>query len=77
MVHSPDMNRYCLVSKERAALELACRFSIDKPEPGPYCVVDVWRSTVRPGHAAPGTRSACDNGNREKDERGERIPKLN
>jgi hypothetical protein len=46
VVHSPDMNRYCLVSNERAALELARRFSSDQPEPGTYCVVEVWRDTA-------------------------------
>ncbi len=46
VVHSPDMNRYCLVSNERGALELARRFSIDQPEPGTYCVVEVWRDTA-------------------------------
>lgn len=45
MVHCPDMNRYCLVSHFEAAVELARRFSIDQPEPGPYCVVAVWRDT--------------------------------
>lgn len=45
VVHCPDMNRFCLVSNFSAALELARRFSIDKPEPGPYCVVDVWRAS--------------------------------
>lgn len=45
LVHSADMNRFCLVSSCEAALELARRFSIDQPEPGPYCVVAVWRDT--------------------------------
>ena len=54
MVHSPDMNRYCLVSSYAKALELACRFSIDKPEPGPYCVVEVWREGQAPEQQAVG-----------------------
>jgi hypothetical protein len=39
----PQLNRHCLMSEELAALDLARSFSISKPEPGPYCVVEVWR----------------------------------
>lgn len=39
----PAVNRYCLVSSEQDGFELAREFSISKPEPGPYCVVEVWR----------------------------------
>lgn len=41
----PEVNRHCLVSSEALGLELARRFSVTKPEPGPYCVVEVWRAT--------------------------------
>lgn len=44
-VRCPELNRYCLVSDERAAIALARSFSISKPEPGPYCVVEVWRDS--------------------------------
>lgn len=37
------LNRYCLVDTEEEGIELARSFSISKPEPGPYCVVEVWR----------------------------------
>jgi hypothetical protein len=39
----PAVNRYCLLSSEQEGLVLAREFSISKPEPGPYCVVEVWR----------------------------------
>lgn len=39
----PPVNRYCLLSSEQDAFDLARRFSISEPEPGPYCVVEVWR----------------------------------
>jgi hypothetical protein len=48
----PPVNHYCLVDTEEVAIELARSFSISKPEPGPYCVVEVWRdvsSVVEPG----------------------------
>lgn len=45
LVRCPELNRYCLVSDEQAAIQLARRFSIDQPEPGPYCVVEVWRES--------------------------------
>jgi hypothetical protein len=38
------VNRHCLVASEREAFELAEAFSIAKPEPGPYGVVEVWRA---------------------------------
>jgi hypothetical protein len=39
----PAVNRYCLLSSEQEGLHLAREFSTSKPEPGPYCVVEVWR----------------------------------
>jgi hypothetical protein len=36
-------NRYCLVSTEQEGVALARHFSVCQPEPGPYCVVEVWR----------------------------------
>jgi hypothetical protein len=39
----PAVNRYCLVASAQEGIELARRFSISEPEPGPYCVVEVWR----------------------------------
>jgi hypothetical protein len=46
VVRCPEINRYCLVADKRAALTLARNFSITQPEPGPYCVVEVWRDTA-------------------------------
>lgn len=43
VVNCSELNPYCLVANESAALALARRFSLAKPEPGPYCAVDVWR----------------------------------
>ncbi len=37
------VNRYCLVNTPQEGLDLARRFSITRPEPGPYCAVEVWR----------------------------------
>lgn len=38
------VNRYCLVESAAGARQLAREFSRSKPEPGPYCVVEVWRA---------------------------------
>lgn len=46
IVRCEELNRYCLVDSERGALALARSFSITQPEPGPYCVVEVWRDAV-------------------------------
>lgn len=54
-VQCSEINRYCLVADESSAMALALRFSICQPEPGPYCIVDVWRDTatvVEPSIAA-------------------------
>lgn len=37
------LNRYFLVDTVEQGMELAKRFSISNPEPGPYGVVEVWR----------------------------------
>jgi hypothetical protein len=43
------VNRYCLADTEQEGIILARTFSISKPEPGPYCVVEVWREqALRP-----------------------------
>ena len=50
------VNRYCLVDTQQDGIDLARGFSISKPEPGPYCVVEVWRdanSVAEPG-SVPG-----------------------
>lgn len=41
----PAVNRFCLADTEADALEMARSFSVTKPEPGPYCVVEVWRAS--------------------------------
>lgn len=40
---SVPLNPYCLVDDPQQGVTLAQRFSVEKPEPGPYCVVEVWR----------------------------------
>ena len=52
IVNILPVNRYCLMDTEHEGIELARSFSISQPEPGPYCVVEVWRdtaSTAEPG----------------------------
>lgn len=46
VVRCAEINRYCLVANAQAAKALAYRFSITQPEPGPYCVVEVWRDSA-------------------------------
>ncbi len=44
--HAANMmrvNRYCLVDSETEGIEIARLFSQSKPEPGPYCAIEVWR----------------------------------
>ena len=41
--HAAPINRHCLAESEEQGIALARRFSISKPEPGPYCAVEVWR----------------------------------
>jgi hypothetical protein len=55
IVRCPEINCYCLVADERAALALARSFSISQPEPGPYCVVEVWRDTTPIAESGAGT----------------------
>jgi len=38
------VTRHCLVDDLEAARELARRFSVEEPEPGPYYVVEVLRA---------------------------------
>ncbi len=53
----PEVNRYCLAPTEREGMALALRFSISKPEPGPYRVVEVWRDACSVADAdAPADR---------------------
>jgi hypothetical protein len=40
-----NVNQFCLVETEREAIELARTFSVSKPEPGPYCAIEVWRES--------------------------------
>lgn len=37
------LNKYCLIEKEEDAITLATMFSIQKPEPGPYIIVEIWK----------------------------------
>ena len=39
----PAVNRYALVTTPEDGIRLARHFSLTKPEPGPYYVVEVWR----------------------------------
>lgn len=41
-LHESKVNSYCLVDKEEDALQLAELFSIEKPEPGNYMVIEIW-----------------------------------
>lgn len=50
------VNRYCLLSSEQHGFEMAREFSISKPEPGPYCVVEVWRKGKDAAPTAAATR---------------------
>ncbi len=43
IVEVAKKNRFCLVNTKNEAIVLARQFSIEQPEPGPYCVVEVWR----------------------------------
>ena len=43
MAREVDVNRHCLVGELESATELASRFSVEEPEPGPYYVVEVLR----------------------------------
>ncbi len=42
------LNEFGLIKSEAGAVKLATEFSISKPEPGPYSIVEVWR--YRPLH---------------------------
>jgi len=46
-------NRFCLVSTRNEGIVLARHFSLEQPEPGPYCVVEVWR------HLGSSAEAAC------------------
>jgi len=37
------LNEFGLIKSELGAVKLATEFSISKPEPGPYIIVEVWR----------------------------------
>ncbi len=37
------LNQYCLVELQDDAIKMASDFSVTKPEPGPYCIVEVWK----------------------------------
>jgi hypothetical protein len=45
----PPVNHYFLVATEQGAIDLARSFSVSKPEPGPYCAVEVWRDAGSTG----------------------------
>lgn len=44
MAATVETNKYCLVDELERALELPAIFEERKCEPGPYCVVEVWRA---------------------------------
>lgn len=52
-----SVNRYCLMETEQAGTELARAFSISKPEPGPYCLVEVWRDRAVPPNPSDESRT--------------------
>ena len=43
MAEECPVNRYCLVDDLDAAIAMARDFAVGNCEPGPYCVVEVWR----------------------------------
>jgi hypothetical protein len=43
MAHALEANQYCLLSTLSRAIEVAVKFSLEQPEPGPYFVVEVLR----------------------------------
>ncbi len=43
MAEEYPVNRYCLVDDLDTAIPMARDFATGNCEPGPYCVVDVWR----------------------------------
>ena len=47
------VNRYCLVDTEQEGVELARAFSSSKPEPGPYCLAEVWRDRTGASNELP------------------------
>ena len=52
-----ETNEYCLLATQPVAEQIAARFSLEEPEPGPYCVVEVLRRGATP--RAPGSTGAC------------------
>jgi len=45
MCEEIPVNRWCLIDERERAFEVANYFSVRKPEPGAYFVVEVWRKT--------------------------------
>lgn len=43
MASEIPVNNFCLISEPDRALEVAREFSVSKPEPGTYFVLEVWR----------------------------------
>jgi len=44
MAREIPVNRYCLIETEAEAFQVARDFSRSEPEPGSYCLVEVWRA---------------------------------
>lgn len=59
MAEKVAVNRYCLVTTEQEGMDMARAFSVSKPEPGPYCLVEVWRDS----DPAPVPGNVCPNDN--------------
>jgi len=47
MADSIPVNRFCLLDELETALAAARRFGIEKPEPGPYIIVEVLSPAIR------------------------------
>ncbi len=43
MADEVEVNRHCLLTDEQTAFRMTRQFEESKCEPGPYCVVEVWR----------------------------------
>ena len=47
MAHEYPVNRYCLAEDQATAVAMARDFAAGDCEPGPYCVVEIWRQERR------------------------------
>jgi hypothetical protein len=53
MAQEIPVNRFCLIDEPERALQVARDFSVRKPEPGTYFVLEVWRKVSPQAVTAP------------------------